>query len=149
MAINTKKVVVGGLAAGVVIVVADWIINGVLLADRMKAEIEAFRPGGSAVMESGSTMAAYIMCDLVIGLLLVWTYAAIRPRFGPGPKTAFTAAILFWLLAGVFTSGYLIMGVMSMGTWWIVAIMWLIILLIGAWVGAMLYTEEGTAAAAA
>src|SRR6266545_7690899 len=126
MAINTKKVLVGGLAAGVVLNIIDWLIHGVILADKMKAEADAFKPGLSESMMAGSSIAVYVISDLVIGLMLVWTYAAIRPRFGPGPKTAFTAAFLFWILGAIFNAGYLQMGLMSMGSWWTVAIIWLV-----------------------
>ena len=33
------------------------------------------------------------------GIATVWIYAAIRPRFGPGPKTAAIAAFVLWALA--------------------------------------------------
>jgi hypothetical protein len=149
MAINTKKVLVGGLAAGVVLNVIDWLANGVLMADRMKAEADAFRPGLGDAMMQGSSIAIYVISDLVIGIMLVWTYAAIRPRFGPGPKTALQAALLFWILGAIMMAGYLQMGLMSMGLWWTVAIILLVNLSLAAWVGAMLYTEEGTPGAAA
>lgn len=148
MAINTQKVLVGGLAAGVVLNIIDFLTNGVLLADRMKAEAEAFKPGLSDSMMGGSSIAIYIISDFVVGILLVWTYAAIRPRFGPGPGTAVKAALLFWVLGGIFNAGYLMMGMMSAASWFIFAIIWLVNLLLAAWVGARLYTEEGSATAA-
>jgi len=148
MAINTQKVLVGGLAAGVVLNIIDYLTNGVLLADRMKAEAEAFKPGLSSMMMEGNAIAIYVVSDFVVGLLLVWTYAAIRPRFGPGPQTAATAALLFWLLGLILTAGYLQMGLMSTASWSIYVAIWLVNLLLAAWVGAKLYTEEGSAAAA-
>ncbi len=30
---------------------------------------------------------------------MTWWYAAIRPRFGPGPKTAAIAGLAVWLIA--------------------------------------------------
>lgn len=148
MAINTKKVLVGGFAAGVVMNIIDYVVNGVLLADRMKAESDAFKPGLSAMMMEGNSIAIYVISDLIIGMMLVWTYAAIRPRFGPGPKTAVQAALLFWILGAILMVGYLQMGMMSMGLWWTFACLWLVNLVLSAIVGAKLYTEEGSAAAA-
>jgi hypothetical protein len=29
----------------------------------------------------------YIVMDFVVGILTVWLYAAIRPRYGPGPSS--------------------------------------------------------------
>jgi hypothetical protein len=142
MAINTKKVLIGGIAAGVVMNVIDFISNTYVLGARMKAESDAFKPGMSDQMMTGSAIAGYIVTDFVLGILLVWTYAAIRPRFGPGIKTAFYAAILFWLLVSISVSGYMHMGMMSAGLWWSFAFIGLVNFLLAAWVGARLYSEE-------
>ncbi|MEO7503110.1 MAG: hypothetical protein ABIW94_10780 [Gemmatimonadaceae bacterium] len=45
-------------------------------------------------------------------------------------------------------AGYLHMGMMSMGSWWTLTIIWLVNLLLAGFIGAKLYTEEGTTAAA-
>jgi hypothetical protein len=142
MAMNTKKVLVGGLAAGVVLNIIDYVVNGIVLAPRMKAEADAFMPGLSNIMMSGRSITMYIITDFVVGILLVWTYAAIRPRFGPGLRTAGAAAVLFWLLGSLFTVGYMQIGMMSRGLWWTTGIIWLVNLLIASSVGAWLYTEE-------
>jgi len=96
----------------------------------------------AASMMTTSAMVSNVVMDLVLGILLVWTYAAIRPRFGPGLKTAVYAAVLFWLLAGIFFSGYLHMGMMSSGLWWSFAFVGLVNFVLSAWVGAKLYSED-------
>jgi len=142
MAINTQKVLIGGFAAGVVMNVIDFVTNMYILGARMKAEADAFKPGMSDQMMSSSMIVTNIVMDLLLGILLVWTYAAIRPRFGPGFKTAVYAAVLFWVLAGIFLSGYLHMGMMSTGLWMTFAFFGLVNFLISAWVGARLYSED-------
>lgn len=144
MAINTKKLLIGGIAAGVVLNVIDIIANMVFLGERMRAEANAFKAGLGDQMMEGS-MATYIIMDLILGFALVWTYAAIRPRFGPGLKTATYVAVLFWILAGIFYSGFMHMGMMSNGLWWSFAFFGLVNFLVASWVGAWLYTEESTA----
>jgi hypothetical protein len=141
MAINTQKVLVGGLAAGVVMNIIDFVVNKYILGARMMAEAEAFKPGMTASMNTTSVMVSYIVMDLILGIALVWTYAAIRPRFGPGLKTATYAAFLFWILGGVFFSGYLHNGMMSTGLWMSFAGFALVNFLVSAWAGAKLYTE--------
>jgi len=145
MAINTKKVLLGGFVAGVVMNAIDFVVNGYLLAARMKAETDAFKPGLSDQMMSGKAVAGYIVMDFVLGILLVWTYAAIRPRFGPGIRTASYAALLFWILTMIFLSGYMHMGMMSAGLWWTFAVIGLVNYLLSAWAGAKFYTEDSTA----
>ena len=145
MAIKTQKVLFGGFVAGVVLNVIDFVVNVYLLAARNKAEMEAFKPGLSDQMMQGSAVASYIIMDFVLGFALVWTYAAIRPRFGPGLRTASYAAILFWLLALIFTSGFRQMGIMSSGLWWTYAFIGLVNFFLSAWAGAKLYSEGSVA----
>jgi len=145
MAINTSKVLVGGIAAGVVMNIIDFVSNTYILGARMKAETDAFKPGLSDQMMTGSAIAGYIVMDFVLAILLVWTYAAIRPRFGPGIKTAVYAAVLFWLLVSISVSGYMHMGMMSAGLWWSFAFIGLVNFLLSAWVGARLYSENAAA----
>ena len=52
-------------------------------------------------------------------------------------------AILFWILAGIFLSGYLHMGMMSTGLLFTFAFLGLVNFLLSAWAGAKFYTEDG------
>ena len=141
MAMNIKKVVIGGIVAGLVLNIVDFLSNYALAA-RMKAETDAFKPGLSAQMSTTSAMVSYIIMDFAMGVALVWTYAAIRPRFGSGPRTAIFAALLFWLLALIFYAGYRQMGMMSPGLWWTFAFIGLVNFLIAAVAGAAVYSED-------
>lgn len=141
MAINTQKVVVGGIVAGVVMTVIGFVSNMFILGARMKAESDAFKPGLADQMMQGPAIITNIVMNLILGIALVWTYAAIRPRFGPGLKTATYVAALFWLLASIFYSGYMHMGMMSAGLWWSFAFVGLVNFFLSAWAGAKLYSE--------
>ena len=145
MPINTKKVLVGGLVAGVIINIIDFVANTYILGARMKAESDAFKPGMSDAMMAGNAVISYVIMDLVLGFALIWTYAAFRPRFGAGARTATYVAVLFWLLALIFTAGYRQMGIMSSGLWWSFAFIGLVNFLIAAWAGAAVYSEKGAA----
>jgi hypothetical protein len=124
--------------------VIGFISNMFILGARMKAESDAFKPGLADQMMQGSAIITNIVMNLILGIALVWTYAAIRPRFGPGLKTATYAAVLFWILAAIFYSGYMHMGMMSAGLWWSFAFVGLVNFLLSAWAGAKFYTEGAT-----
>ena len=145
MAINNSKVLVGGLAAGLAMNVMDYIANGVVFAERMKAESNAFKPGLGDMMAQmdGGAIAGYVIMDFIIGGLLVWTYAAMRPRFGPGMKTAVYVALAYWIFGSIVATGYMQMGVMSRGLWLSFGAMYLVSLIIASTVGAWLYKEDG------
>ena len=55
----------------------------------------------------------WILVDFVLGLVVVWTYVAIRPRFGPGPKTALLAALVSFVSSTAVVSGFTSMGLMT------------------------------------
>jgi hypothetical protein len=144
MAMNINKVVVGGVVAGVVLNVIDFVANYALAA-RMNAETDAFKPGLSAQMSTTSSMVSYIIMDFALGIALIWAYAGFRPRFGPGPRTAAFTALLFWLLALIFYSGYRMMGMMSPGLWWTLSFVGLVNMMLAAVAGAKFYTEDAAA----
>ena len=139
MAINTSKVVVGGLAAGVVNNVLGFLVQGMLLGPKMMDEMLAAAPSLKGKGEDPMTMTGRIVTGFAIGFLLVWLYAAIRPRFGPGPKTAILAAFVVWFCGFIFYMDWLYMGMMSVGLYAMVSIAMFIVCAITAWVGAMLY----------
>ena len=143
MAINTKKVVVAGIAAGVVMNICDFVVN-MMLGAQMQASANAFKPGLGDAMASmdGSTMAGFIIMDLVIGMLLSYTYAAMRPRFGPGAKTAIITALIFWIFGSIVSSNYLIMGLMSRSLWLTFGFAYLICLVVASLVAGALYSED-------
>jgi uncharacterized membrane protein len=97
--INGVRVVAGGLLAGVVVNLCEYVVNGVLLKERWAAAMSAL--GRSAEFNS-IQMASFIVWGFLIGLFAVWMYAAIRPRYGAGPQTAVVAALAVWAL------GYLV-----------------------------------------
>ena len=82
------------------------------------------------------------MLDFIFGLLIVWTYAAIRPRFGAGAGTAIKAALLVWLVSALTWYFTVAMGVFSMGFFMKRAVLSLVTMVIAGYVGAMMYKEE-------
>ena len=148
MAINTTKVLAGGLAAGVVLNVIDFLATGVILADRMRADANAFKPGLGDEMAamSGGQIAGYVIMNFVMGMVLVWIYAGFRTRFGPGPRTATYVALVVYVIGLILTMGYMNIGMMSSGLYWTYAVIWLVNLLIASVVGAWVYSEDATTA---
>ncbi len=137
--LNSSRVVVGGLAAGLVMNIIDATTNGFLLGARWKAETEALNPGLIAKAESGTL--GWVLVDFILGILTVWVYAAIRPRLGPGPRTAFMAAFIIWLAAHAAYASYAFMGYYSWSLIGASTVGGLVASLAGGYVGARLYKE--------
>ena len=142
MAINMGKVVTGGLVAGLVMNICDFLTNTYIMAAGFKTEMDALNPALMAKMEGGSAIAKFVVLDFIFGLLIVWTYAAIRPRFGAGAGTAIKAALLVWLVSALTWYFTVAMGVFSMGFFMKSAVLSLVTMVIAGYVGAMLYKEE-------
>lgn len=145
MAMNGGRILSGGVVAGIVMAVMDFLGNGMIFGERMKAESNAFKAGlGDAMAAPGTkVMIGYIIMDLIIGGLIVWTYAAMRPRFGAGPKTAIMTALVLWIFGSIIAVNYMTMGIISSGLWLQFGLFYLVSLIIAALVGGALYKEEG------
>jgi hypothetical protein len=100
---NTKRIVLGGLAAGLVLDVLDGIINGVIFAPSWFAAYTALGlPAHNPMIP-----AYWLSFDLVAGVVIAWLYAAMRPRFGAGPRTAVYAALIVWLISRLTMSSHM------------------------------------------
>src|SRR5687767_514124 len=145
MAVNTSKVITGGLVTGLILNVIDFLSNMFLLGDRLVAEENAFKPGLGDAMAAMTTsqIAGYVIMNLIVGMLLIFTYAGFRPRFGPGPKTASYVALIFFTFGLIMTSGYMAMGIMSPRLWLTYGVIWLVNLLVATMAGARVYSENG------
>ena len=93
--INMQKVLIGGLIAGVVLNVIDYLMFGMALQAQMNAAMQAL--GKPPI--GGAQIIWFVVLDFVAGLTLVWLYAAMRPRFGAGPGTATKTGVAGWVLA--------------------------------------------------
>lgn len=99
--INWKKVVLGGLVAGIIIDVVEGILEGIVLGPEWRQAMQAL---GHPLQETGGKMALHVLLGLAYGLAALWLYASIRPRYGAGPKTALYAGVGVWVLGNFLPS---------------------------------------------
>jgi len=110
--INLVRVVLGGLAAGVVLNAVDFVVQGMILEQQWTEAMRSLsRPpiGGSAI-------AMFVVLDFLYGITIAYLYAAIRPRMGAGPSTAVCAGLMLWTVVGLFgLLGNLPLGIFPLG----------------------------------
>ncbi len=141
MSINFKRVLLGGFAAGIILVIINILVQ-IIFGNRMQQDVNAWMPGMTErISMSGTAIAFSLIMKFIIGILLIGCYAAIRPRFGPGPRTATYSALFVWVLGGIFFSDYLMIGMLSIGTYMIIEAFQLIAFLLAVLTGARMYTE--------
>jgi hypothetical protein len=87
--IKWTGVIVGGLLAGVVINAGELALHRVMLDERWTA---AF----AALGKHPTGWATFIPANFLVGFFIVWLYARLRPRYGPGPRTALRAGMVMW-----------------------------------------------------
>ena len=137
--INMQKVIVGGLIAGVVLNVVDTVLFGVVLKDDMAAAMAALNKPAM----SNAQIPWFVFLDFVYGVFLVWTYAAMRPRFGAGPGTAAKAGLAIWFAAGLMNALFMWPGeLMPHNIMIISTVAFMISAPLATVVGARFYTEE-------
>ncbi len=136
--INIGRVALGGLIAGVIINVVEGVMNTLLDAQWTEA---AKSIGRSAAMSAGQIV-AFNIWGFAAGTVAVWLYAAIRPRFGAGPRTAMLAGAIVWLLAYAMANAILVfLRIYPIGLMVTVTMVGLLEVLIAATAGAYFYKE--------
>jgi hypothetical protein len=134
MKINFGRVLLGGLVAGIVLNIGEYLLNDKIFGSQMKdyfAKHNFPTPRGNAVVVA-------VVLTFVLGIVIVLGYAAIRPRFGAGAKTAIIAALFAWFGVYVYPNilgaafGFVPTNFLSIALVWGV-VEYSIAALIGAW----------------
>jgi hypothetical protein len=92
--INLGRVILGGIAAGIVSDALGFLVDGMLLAHRWADGMATL-----GRLEFSQNMWLWFdLLGIIGGIVMVWIYAAIRPRLGAGVKTAVYAGVVVWIL---------------------------------------------------
>ena len=144
--VNVGRVLGGGLVAGLVMNVVDVVTNGVILGARWAQETQRLGIDVSAAAQSRS-VTGWVTFDFLCGIVLVWLYASIRPRYGPGPQTAIVAGLALWFITHLAFSAWAFTGLYSVGVVAGSTIGGLVAAVAGGLAGCALYKEGGSATA--
>jgi hypothetical protein len=87
-----RRVLTSGVVAGLV-----WIILGSLVTAVLGRPFAAL-PNNRLGHPTTGFVLSNILIDLVEGISMMWLYAAIRPRYGKGNRTATIAALAWWFI---------------------------------------------------
>ncbi|MGB6191785.1 MAG: hypothetical protein WBF42_04905, partial [Terracidiphilus sp.] len=138
--INTGRVLIAGIAAGIVLDILGFLVDGVWLAPRWAAGMKAL---GHAGFGSNQVMWFNVL-GIITGIVLIWVYAGIRPRFGAGARTAVIAGVAIWIVS-VLTPNLSFMwfgGLFSRDLTAMTTAAGLVEVLVAALVGGALYKES-------
>ena len=141
MAINTGKVIVGGIVGGIAANVIDFAAQTFILSGMSMAAMTKLNPS-LAHQPTGAQIAGFVITDFVWIIANIWIYAAIRPRFGPGPKTAAYAGIVSWVVGSTVAGFFCILGLFGTDIYIASGLVALVNSIISTMIGARFYTEE-------
>ena len=136
--VNLGRVILGGLLAGLVINISEFVLNTVVVGAEMDAVLKArnMPPIGS------TAIVTFVLFGFLLGIVTIWLYAAIRPRYGAGPRSAIMAGLIVFFLAYIYgNAGLTVMGFMPASMMLIIDGWGLVEILIAAVAGAWLYQE--------
>ena len=119
--INWGRVILCGLLTGIVWGVLTAIAMPLLGKDFLAAlpgghEVPLTLPGGYHF--PGTTAAArgiVMITPFALGISAMWLYAAIRPRYGPGPKTAALSGFALWIFGSWVDAIWAALGAVPLG----------------------------------
>ena len=136
--INLARVFLGGLLAGLIINIFEYVLNGVMFASQWDAYMKVLgrqmRPGA---------IPFFIVSTFVAGIGMVWLYAVARPRLGAGPKTAALTGIAYWFFAYAIPDANSIAANVAPGRLTLtISLILLVGVIIASVCGAWLYKEQ-------
>jgi uncharacterized membrane protein len=138
MKINLKSVILSGLIAGLSI-----IISGMALVPIVGNEMDAILFARGLPPLSLNAMIYFLFMSLILGVFVVWVYAAFIPRLGVGLKTALITALIVWFLAYFWSNmsmlayGFMPWKITVIGTAW-----GMVELVLASIIGSKLYKDK-------
>lgn len=135
--INVGRVILGGLLAGLILNIGETVLNLYVIDDESTAVLQRLGlefPGTHQI-------AIFIAMTFVSGLIMIFLYAAMRPRFGAGAKTAVIAGLVVWFLGMMAAFGDVVLGITPANLLVIAGAWSLVETIVAAIAGAWVYKE--------
>ena len=104
--VNLARAVAGGLLAGLVMNISEFVLHALVLGPDGEALQAEWQQLGLVVEADPMMLLLLVLATFALGIMAVWTYAAIRPRFGAGVGTAACAGLLVWALSYGYSAIY-------------------------------------------
>jgi hypothetical protein len=134
--INWGRVLLCGIVAGVV-----WTVLSAVVTVLVGHDFVAAVPGNRLSAPGVSLVAFLFIVNLVAGTWAMWLYAAIRPRYGAGPKTAVVTGISWWVIGSLLDATRGSFGFVPVSALWPAMAASLPAIIVAAVAGAWLYKE--------
>jgi hypothetical protein len=88
---DLPRLLLGGVAAGSVINAIEYLVHRIFLNAQWTA---AF----AALGKTPTGWTTFIPANFVVGIISVWVYTRMSPKYGSGPQTAVRAGLAIWVV---------------------------------------------------
>ena len=140
--INFGRVILAGLVAALVFFFVEIVLEGFVYLIFGVCEAEIFKEFLGYI----PTGTLYYILNLVIFfsicILIMWVYAAIRPRFTSHAKAAIVTSLVFWLVVFLFIANFVNIGIFPLKAALLNLAFNFIEIPIGILVGSLLYKDK-------
>jgi hypothetical protein len=136
--INVARVILGGLLAGLIMNISETVLNLYVIGDESEAALERLGlqfPGTNQI-------SIFVAMTFLLGIILIFVYAGLRPRFGAGAKTAVIAALIVWIVGFMPAFADVVLGLTPANLLAIGGAWSLVETIVAAVAGAWLYKES-------
>ena len=143
--VNWGRFVLGALIVAAICFVSDGFLHQRVVDDQWQ---EVFGALGAKFPEhAGWAIVWFVVFEAGRGFLTMYTYVLLRPRLGPGAKTATWAGVVAWVAYSLTgPAKFIPLGFYSESLWISVCLYQLVFSIIAAIVGAAPYGEKTAAA---
>lgn len=141
--IHWGQVAVCGLVAGFV-----WTLLSIVLLGMLGADLLAAVPGGGLDGRSGGVHLFLLASNFLASIWGIWLYAALRPYYGPGTRSAVVAGVAWWFIVSLQSAKWLAISGISTAVVLPLAMATLVAIVLATLIGARLYEVTGRSARA-
>ena len=100
---------ISGSLIGMIIVVGESVLNGVILAEQLQAS----SPSLMSELRNQAALAIFFVVKLYLyGFIIIWFYQSICPKYGVGLKSSLIAGVFFafliwvWVMLSMYATGF-------------------------------------------
>lgn len=143
--VNWGRFILGALIVAAICFVSDGFLHQRVVTEQWQAVYDAL--GATPPDHSGFSMVWFLVFEAGRGFLAMYVYVLLRPRLGPGVKTATWAGVVTWIAFSLTAPAQFIpIGFFSAMLWFSVAVYQLVFTIIAAIVGAAPYSAKAATA---
>ena len=113
LSINVVRVLVGGVIIGATRLIVGGFVRRIVVMPLFGQEMRENHPSLISSVETTSGKISMVMIMMLIGIVTMYTYAAMRPQFATRLATVFSAAFAMWFLASLNWAVTAVMGLFS------------------------------------